>query len=157
MSDPANCLKVANETPPDPPGIAPGTNLPPASGTTNYSEERCVADNPNNAKMLACSFSNAGLRVFDIRDPLHAKEIAYWKPGAVRTEVRPSSGSWGPPTVYPGIDRTVEKISGWVRWRKVDDGELQLWTVSDGNGFQVLRFTNNFKERNRDLFEDSGE
>lgn len=157
VSDPANCLKVANETPPDFPGTAPGTNLPPASGTTNYSEERCVADNPNNAKMLACSFSNAGLRVFDIRDPLHAKEIAYWKPGAVRTEVRPSSGSWGPPTVYPGIDRTVEKISGWVRWRKVDDGELQLWTVSDGNGFQVLRFTNNFKERNRDLFEDSGE
>lgn len=44
-----------------------------------------------------------------------------------------------------------------MRWRKVDDGELQLWTVSDGNGFQVLRFTNNFKERNRDLFEDSDE
>jgi len=73
VSDPAHCLQVANETPPDPPGTAPGTNLPAASGTTNYSEERCVADNPDNAKMLACSFSNAGLRVFDVRDPTHAK------------------------------------------------------------------------------------
>lgn len=51
----------------------------------------------------------------------------------------------------------MEKISGWVRWRKDDDGELQLWTVSDGNGFQVLRFTDNFKARHGDLFEDSGE
>jgi len=177
VSDPAKCLQVANNTPPDPPGTAPGTNLPAASGTTNYSEERCVADNPNNAKMLACSFSNAGLRVFDVRDPYHAKEIAYWKPPAVRTEVRPSSGSWA-----AGVDRTVDKISGWARWvvaKRNDNGdgnsqgsgngsagqgigngngtELELWTVSDGNGFQILRFTDSFKKHNKDLFEDSGE
>ena len=160
VSDPANCFLVASQTPPDAPGTAPGTNLPAASGTTNYSEERCVADNPNNAKMLACGFSNAGLRVFDVRDPTHAKEIAYWKPPAVRTEVRPSSGSWA-----PGVDRTVEKISSWARWfnrNRQDDGngngtELELWTVSDGNGFQILRFTESFRKQNKDLFEDSGE
>ena len=44
----------------------------------DYSEERCVANNPKNATMMACSFQNAGLRVFDIRDPYHPKEIAYW-------------------------------------------------------------------------------
>jgi hypothetical protein len=149
VSDPANCLQVANNTPPDPPGSAPGTNLPAASGTTNYSEERCVPDNPNDARMMACSFQNAGLRVFDIRDPLNAKEIAYWKPGAVRTEVRPSSGSWS-----SGVDRTVDKIAGWTRWVFPDNnnGQVQLWTVSDGNGFQVLRFTDHFIARNRDLF-----
>ena len=117
--------------------------------------------------MLACGFQNAGLRVFDIRDPFHPKEIAYWKPGAVRTEVRPSSGSWGRPTVYPGIDRTVDKTAHWARWvRRGNDNsqgnngngsELELWTVSDGNGFQILRFTDNFKAHHSDLFEASSE
>jgi hypothetical protein len=151
VNDPANCSQLLAETPPDPPGTAPGTNLPEESGTTNYSVERCVADRPMNAKMLACSFSNAALRVFDVRDPFHAKEIAYYKPGAVRTEVRPGSGSWA-----PGVDRTVDKISGWVRWHKVPGRhkgprQWELWTVSDGNGFQVLRFTNSFKAQHREL------
>jgi hypothetical protein len=34
----------------------------------------------------------------------------------------------------------------------LDNGQVQLWTVSDGNGFQVLRFTDNFIARNSDLF-----
>jgi LVIVD repeat len=134
VSDPANCSALLAGTPPDPPGTAPGTNLPAISGTTNYSEETCVADNPNNARMLACSFQHAGLRVFDVRDPYHPKEIAYWKPPAVRTEVQPSSGSWA-----SGVDRTIDKIAHWARWRK-HGRELHLWTVSDGNGFQILRF-----------------
>src|SRR4030095_3165141 len=76
VSDPANCSALLAGTPPDPPGTAPGTNLPAGSGTTNYSEETCVADNPNNATMLACSFQHAGLRGFVVRDPYDAKEIA---------------------------------------------------------------------------------
>jgi hypothetical protein len=162
VNDPANCSALLAETPPDPPGTAPGTNLPAISGTTNYSEETCVADNPNNAKMLACSFQNAQLRVFDIRDPTHAKEIAYWKAGAVRTRVLPASGSWA-----PGSDRTVDKIAHWVRWVKRNGNsqgkgngngnKLELWTVSDGHGFQVLRFTDHFKAQHADLFDDSGD
>jgi hypothetical protein len=152
VSDPANCSQLLAETPPDPPGTAPGTNLPAGSGTTNYSEETCVADNPNNARMLACSFQNAGLRVFDIRDLYHPKEIAYWKPGARRTAFLPGSGSWA-----EGVDRTVDKIAHWVRWVVADKGKgrdkLELWTVSDGHGFQVLRFTDHFKERHKDVFE----
>jgi hypothetical protein len=146
VNDPANCSQLLAETPPDPPGTAPGTNLPDESGTTNYSNERCVADDPMNAKMLACSFQNAGLRVFDVRDPLHVKEVAYFKPPAVRTEVRPGSGSWA-----PGVDRTVDKIAGWVRWHKVGR-RWELWTVSDGNGFQILRFTRHFGAQYGSLF-----
>src|SRR4029434_2500962 len=149
VSDPANCSALLAVTPPDFPGTAPGTNLPAGSGTTNYSIETCVADNPDDAKMLACSFQHAGLRIFDIRDLSHPKEIAYWKPPAVRTEVQPSSGSWA-----QGVDRTVDKISHWVRWRK-HGRELHIWTVSDGNGFQVLRFTDHFKARHKNLFESS--
>jgi len=167
VSDPANCSALLAETPPDFPGTAPGTNLPPESGTTNYSEETCVADNPKNAKMLACGFQNGGLRVFDIRDPSHAKEIAYWKPGAVRTRVLPASGSWA-----TGVDRTVDKIAHWARWVVVHKGngngngngvgggpgnsaDIQLWTVSDGHGFQVLQFTKSFTAQHKDLFENT--
>jgi hypothetical protein len=124
--------------------------LPPAAGSINYSEERCVANDPMNATMLACSFQNAGVRVFDIRDSYHPKEIAYYKPGAVRTAFRPSSGSW-----VPGADRTVDKVAGWVRWRKVGN-DWELWFTSDGNGFQIVRFTNSFMAHNRSLFGNSG-
>jgi hypothetical protein len=70
------------------------------------------------------------------------------------------------------VDRTVDKIARWVRWVKGNQNgngggnsqgengngaELQLWTVSDGHGFQVVRFTDNFKKNNQDLFEDSGD
>jgi len=68
----------------------------------------------------------------------------------------------------------VDKIAHWVRWVVAGKGkgngnvngrgnvngngtELELWTVSDGHGFQILRFTENFKAKNKDLFEDSGE
>ena len=175
VSDPANCAALLATTPPDIPGTAPGTNLPAISGTTNYSGEACVADNPEDTKMLACGFQNAGLRVFDVSDPTHPKEIAYWKPGAVRTRVMPASGSWA-----PGVDRTVDKIAHWARWVVVDKGkgkgngkgkgkgngngvgggpgnsaDIQLWTVSDGHGFQVLQFTKSFTAQHKDLFENT--
>jgi hypothetical protein len=55
----------------------------------------------------------------------------------------------------------VDKIAGYVRWNRVRGRkgarEWELWTVSDGNGFQVLRFTNNFKARHRMLVEASRE
>jgi len=74
----------------------------------------------------------------------------------VRTRVLPSSGSWA-----PTVDRTVDKIAHWVRWVRGNvngnASELELWTVSDGHGFQVLRFTDNFKAQHADLFDDSGD
>jgi len=169
VSDPANCAALLEGTPPDVPGTAPGTNLPAISGTTNYSQETCVADNPEDTKMLACSFQNAQLRVFDVSDPTHPKEIAYWKSGAPRTRVLPASGSWA-----VGVDRTVDKIAHWVRWVVVGKGnghdkakgngvgggpgnsaDIQLWAVSDGHGFQVLRFSKTFTAQHKDLFENT--
>ncbi|HEY3564373.1 MAG TPA: hypothetical protein VGL96_05165 [Casimicrobiaceae bacterium] len=176
--DPIKCMALLAGTPPDAPGTAPGTNLPAISGTTNYSEEACVPDNPEDTKMLACSFQNAQLRVFDVSDPIHPKEIAYWKSGAVRTKILPSSGSWDARTVNgQGIDRTVDKIAHWVHWVVAKKGngdekakgnnngngngvgggpgnsaDIQLWTVSDGHGFQVLRFSKSFTAQHKDLF-----
>jgi hypothetical protein len=146
VSEPANCMKLVN----DPPDVG--------AGAPEYSVERCVGNRADNPTMLACTFHNAGLRVFDISDLLHAKEIAYYKPPAPRTASLPGSGSWA-----PGVDLTVDRIAGYARFQKVIPGhgkvnghgygtELEIWTVSDGNGFQVLRFTDNFKAVHEDLF-----
>ena len=110
-------------------------------GILDYSIERCAVDRPDNPTMAACGSRGVGTRVFDIRDPYHPAEIAYWKGPAPRTAFLPGSGSWG-----PGVDRTVEKQAGLARFSKVPAAngkgrELQLWTVGDGGGFQVLRFT----------------
>ena len=110
-----------------------------------YSAERCNLDRADNPTMLACSFEQAGLRVFDIRDLYHPQEIAYWKPPALRTAFLPGSFTWA-----PGADRTADRTAGTPRFVKVGD-ELNLWTVSDDNGFQVLRFTANFKARYKDV------
>jgi hypothetical protein len=156
VSDPANCHLMLN----DPPDVG--------AGAPEYSQERCVADRGIDPRMLACTFHNAGLRVFDIRDLRHPREIAYYKPPAPRTAFLPGSGSWS-----PGVDLTVDRIAGYPRFVRVGEGhdrehgerggpdkhgsDLQIWTVSDGNGFQVLRFTDSFKEQHHELFEDSGD
>ncbi len=140
VNDPASCAALLKE-PQDAGGGAPV-----------YNSERCAVDRPNNPTMLACGYQNAGLRVFDIRDLSQPKEIAYFKPAAVRKAVLPGSGSWA-----QGADRTVDKISGLPRFHAVPAngtrrGEVQIWFVSDGNGFQVVRFTDGFAVRNKDLF-----
>jgi hypothetical protein len=105
------------------------------------------------AKIVACSAQDAGLRVWDIRDPMNAREVAYFKPGARRTAFLPAAGIW-----FEGTDRTTDRTSGWAHWdvRQTDDGpEVSLWTVSDSNGFQALRFTDNFRAIYGDLLEDA--
>ena len=120
-----------------------------------YSAERCNVDRANNPVLLACSFQQAGLRVFDIRDLYHPKEIAYYKPPALRTAFLPGSFTWA-----PGVDRTADRTAGTPRFVKVGEGhgsgngpDLELWTVSDGNGFQVVRFTDSFKAQYKDVFD----
>src|ERR1700761_4005910 len=158
VSDPVNCVSLVN----DPPDVG--------AGAPEYSQERCVSDRQNEPRMLACTFHNAGLRVFDIRDLRHPREIAYYKPPAPRTAFLPGSGSWA-----AGADLTVDRIAGYPRFVKVEEHgdrdygdhgqrgehrqgpELQIWTVSDGNGFQVLRFSDSFRAQHRDLFENSDE
>ncbi len=134
VNDPANCSLILND-PPD-----TGSAIP------TYSPERCTADRQTNPTMLACGLWAAGVRVFDIRDILHPKEIAYYKPPAPRTAFLPGSGSWA-----PGRDSTFDKVAGYMRFHKVVPAnknasemhgrQLELWFVSDGNGFQIVRFT----------------
>jgi hypothetical protein len=132
VHDPKNCSKFINE----PPEVG--------GGPLDYSTERCAVDRPKNPTMAACGSRGTGTRIYDIRDPLHPTEIAYWKGPAPRTAVLLGSGSWS-----PGVDRTVEKQAGFARFVKVPahngkGNELNLWIVGDAGGFQVLRFTDHF-------------
>ena len=159
MNDPANCALLLN----DPPEVG--------GGIPAYNEERCQPNRPNNPTMVACAFEFAGLRVFDIRDLSHPKEIAYWKAGGVRKAFLPGSLLWN-----PIADRTMDRLAGYPRFftrvpgngnangigNGVGQGngngtQLEIWVVSSDNGFQILRFTDDFKARNSDLFRDSGE
>jgi hypothetical protein len=153
VNNPANCSLTVN----DPPDV--GGDIP------TYSPERCTANRQTNPTMLACGLWAAGVRVFDIRDILHPREIAYYKPPAPETAFLPSSGSWA-----QGRVSTFDKVSGYMSFRVVPRAndhanehgransarDLELWFVSDGNGFQVLRFTDRFKALHKDLFEDAG-
>jgi len=132
VHDPKNCASFLNE----PPEVG--------GGNLDYSTERCAIDRPRNPTMAACGSRGTGTRVYDIRDPLHPAEIAYWKGPAPRTAFLPGSGSWS-----PNVDRTVEKQAGLARFVKVPaaDGrghDMHLWIVGDAGGFQVLRFSRKF-------------
>jgi hypothetical protein len=132
VHDPKNCSLFLAEPPEQ------------GAGNLDYSTERCTLDRRHSPTMAACGSRGTGTRVYDIRDPLHPAELAYWKGPAPRTAFLPGSGSWS-----PGVDRTVERQAGlprFVRARSSDGKgqELQLWLVGDGNGFQVLRFTDDF-------------
>ena len=87
--------------------------------------------------------------MYDISDPLHPAEIAYWKGPAPGNAFLPGSGSWS-----AGVVKTVEKQAGLARFVEVPaaDGkghDLNLWVVGDANGFQVLRFTDHFLKMQR--------
>lgn len=132
VHDPKNCAGFLTE----PPEVG--------GGNLDYSTERCALDRPRNPTLAACGSRGTGTRVYDIRDPLHPAEIAYWKGPAPRTAFLPGSGSWA-----PNVDRTVEKQAGLPRFVKVPaaDGrghDMHLWIVGDAGGFQVLRFSREF-------------
>src|ERR1700681_334349 len=85
--DPANCAKVL----PDLVGLSSFT----------YGSHYCSVDNRHNATTLACGYFNSGIRVFDIRDPVRPKEIAYYNPPGT------TSGS-------PGSNHFARLPAQWV-------------------------------------------
>jgi hypothetical protein len=143
VNDAASCRRLLTD-PPDTGG-----------GSPVYNAERCNTDRPRNPNLLACGFQNGGLRVFDIRDLSRPREIAYYKPPATRKAFLPGSGSW-----TQGVDRTYDKISGFPHFKTMPANgtrgrEMQIWFVSDNNGFQVVRFSDAFTAAHKNLFDDA--
>jgi hypothetical protein len=136
VHDPAHCAATLTDT------------ANPQVSIFRYDSHYCTVDDPNNAKLAACAYFQAGVRVFDIRDPYRPKEVAYYKPGAVGSAARPGS-DLGTRILY----RDHDWSSSNTRFIKIK-GVNYLWMTSQDNGFQVLKFTNHLKHLAPGLFSD---
>ncbi|HVT36903.1 MAG TPA: hypothetical protein VHE37_15030 [Nevskiaceae bacterium] len=117
--DPANCWDVIGDT---------SENL-----NFGYDSHYCTVDDADDAQIAACSYFESGLRVFDIRDPHHPKEIAYYNPPA-----RPGYQA-GSMYDITGVCGSADWTSAQPRIRR-DRGEI--WFTSQCNGFQIVKFSN---------------
>jgi hypothetical protein len=121
VHDPANCAKVT----PDLVGLSIFT----------YGSHYCSVDNKHHATTLACGYFNSGIRVFDIRDPLRPKEIAYFNPAGVTTASPGSNHTLGANFVAGGPDWCSAQVH-------LDHRRGTLWTTCQDNGLLMLKFTN---------------
>jgi hypothetical protein len=102
-------------------GNDPGT-LSPAQG---YAAHYCNIPTEVDPKIVACSFIASGLRVFNISDLIHPKEIAYFvSPTTPNTE-----------TGYSESDYAMSKPA-------FDVARHEIWYTDGGTGFYVLQVTN---------------
>ena len=108
-----------------PAGRAAAANDPGANNyLQGYAGHYCAVPRRTDPGVVACSFILSGLRVFDIRDPNHPKEIAYFN-----APVHPTSNG-GAGTNYamsaPGFDPQ----------------HGQIWYADGNDGFYAVRVTN---------------
>jgi hypothetical protein len=113
VNDPANAASVVGDN---------------ATYTSHYSG----IDNPNNTTTVFYTWYNSGLRAFDVRDPAHPREFAYYNPPARPLTTNRSIVVLGGPTL------TSDSTTSEVRYRR---GTGEIWFVSASNGFQVVRLT----------------
>jgi hypothetical protein len=99
-------------------------------GIFTYGSHICSVDNRENATALACAYFESGIRVFDIRDPAHPKEIAYFNPAPV-TEAKKGLGADNPTNV-----NSCAAPAGFDFERKL------LTTACQRSGALVLKFEN---------------
>lgn len=112
------------------------------TGIFGYQAHYCAVDERIDPTALACAFFNSGIRVFDIRDPIRPREIAYFNPPAQAGKQAQLLGSEHAANVLAnskGGDLTADWCSSPPRFVK-ERGEL--WAACQDYGFMVLKFTN---------------
>jgi len=119
-----------------------------STGGFLYDAHYCTADDPKNAKMVACSQMQSGVRIFDVRNPYLPKEIAYYKPPASGNAFRPGSTLW---TTSPTLNLTHDLSSSNVRFLR-KDGQVYIWFTSHNNGFYVTKLSDHLRALDPDLF-----
>jgi hypothetical protein len=126
VDDPSNCALTEDD-------------ITVTMGGLGYSLHDCTFDNPRDAKLLACSSHQAGVRVFDIHDPYRPKEIAYFVGPAppVPTQIDPGSLLNPFQGVSPPVNFSWSKAHSRFVWRH---GALYLWVSSSHGAFYTLRF-----------------
>jgi hypothetical protein len=118
---PQNCAQVAADAMFQTGGVSqgdPGYLI----GTAGfvYDSHMCTPDRLHDPTILACAQLGSGLRVYDIRNPQHPTEIAYYNTGTTSTS-------------DPRLD--------WAFARPVIRSDLgQIWWVTNLEGFRVAKF-----------------
>jgi hypothetical protein len=109
--------------------VGPEKDDPVANGSVAplqpYAGHYCEVPQADDPGIVACGMILSGLRVFDIRDPYHPKEIAYFNKPLEGTgpDDPPSSYAMDAPTFIPE--------------------RAEIWHADGNGGFSVLRVTNN--------------
>ena len=96
-----------------------------------YSIHYVGVDDERNTTKVFYTYYTGGVRVFDVRDPAHPKEIAYFhSPPKPDTVIEPS-----PLRAGDGQTPDWDSSTSVVRYR----GANEIWVVSIAGGFQVLK------------------
>jgi hypothetical protein len=129
------------------------------NGLFGYEAHYCTVDRRADPTALACGFIQSGIRVFDVRDPLAPREIAYFNPPAQTGRNAALPGSWhaSHPADYvqngsgirdtgPGVlldaGRAPDLSADYCLSPPRFVGRDELWVSCMDNGFLALRFTN---------------
>ena len=122
VDNPANCLREAADREPQKSGLSKGDPFWSVIGSILlYDFHQCSVDRLHDPTIVACANFASGLRVFDIRDPQHPRELAYYNMG----------------TLSP-VDPTIDDAGA----RPVIRRDLgQIWWVTVYGGLHVAQFT----------------
>jgi hypothetical protein len=91
----------------------------------------CSVDDKANATTLACGYFESGIRVFDIRDPLRPREIAYYNPPRPMDVASPGFAARH---ARPDAKKAPDWCSAQLH---LDPVKGELWTTCQDNGFMV--------------------
>jgi hypothetical protein len=115
INEPESCLDQ----------IAAGSNA-----SVHYQD----VDDPHDTTFVMASMWNAGLRLFDVRDPARPTEVAYFNPGRFR--VADPSGGTGIGGLL-SLQNPGELDQAWAHSRYVPETG-HLWLATASGGFWVL-------------------
>ena len=87
----------------------------------NYSAHYCAIPRAVNPEIVACSFINSGLRVFNIEDPRHPREVAYFIAPTHTSSGRQPNAAFSQPAFAPA--------------------RREVWYTDATGGFFVLRLS----------------
>lgn len=113
-------------------------------GSFTYTGHYCAVDREHNPTAAACGYFESGIRVFDIRDPYHPREIAYFNPPAQVAKHGTLCGSEHDGCVTSGqpVNDTADWCTSQIRFYNAPDGNSYLWAQCQDNGLMALKFTN---------------
>lgn len=115
------------------------------NGIFGYEGHYCSVDRENDPTAAACGYFQSGIRVFDIRDPYHPREIAYYNPPAQELNKANLAGSEhvGQTEGHANnANASADWCSSPLRFYHAADGSWELWGQCQDNGFMALKFTN---------------